>query len=117
MRPFEGWGVRMVSFEPMFQFRSFQSGPNRTGHFRVEHAAGASYFFLTGRDFDNFHNIGFRFTPVTLTYRIVFAQYNIRLFPDGFTSEQFGADPGTSTLHRGRELVNGFSFGILIPGI
>jgi hypothetical protein len=114
MSEFEAWKVQMLSWEPMLGYRSFSSASER---FVIDHGlAGVSYFILFGSDFKRFHNVGFKFTPIGVTYRWVNVSYNVRLFPSGFTSEQFNVD-GSSTTHRGREILTGFSVGFLFPPV
>jgi hypothetical protein len=112
MREFEFGRVRMLTLEPTFNVRSVE---NTDSTFAIEHGAGLSYFFLFGSGFKRFDNVGLKTTPVALTWRNIFetqkdfgVAYNLRIFPDPFTAQQFGADPATNT-HRGREIVHGFT--------
>ena len=91
----------MVAFEPMLEVQSFNAGGLQIYH----GVMGLSYDFLFG-DFSSFSNVGFKLRPVAFMIRdrIVIA-YNLRLYPRGFTADQFGkvllapADTKPETVH------------------
>jgi hypothetical protein len=111
MRDFEFARVWMLAFEPTLNYRSVTSGK-----FVIEHGAGPSVLSLFGKGFDSFVKGGIKVTPVAVTWRdvaggrlIVAVAYNLRIFPEAFTSQDFGA---TTTTHSGREIAHGFTFGV-----
>lgn len=108
---FEKFKSQMVAVEPMLTYRSYRSSG---GNFSTHHGLlGASYNVLFGDEFDTFHKGGFKFTPIRITaWKRINAAYHLRVYPDGFTAEEFGAESLVSTMHPGRELVHGFSVGV-----
>lgn len=110
MRPFRVGRAQMFSYEPTLNLRSIDKNNIAIHHGVV----GLSYVFLTGSDFKRFDNVGMKLVPIAFTFGNHFTvAYNLRVFPNGFTSVQFGAEPGTATPHRGREVVNGLTIGWL----
>jgi hypothetical protein len=112
MREFDAFAVRMLALEPTLNYRTILTA----GGFALEHGAGPSLLQLSGTDFDSFVKGGIKLTPAALTWRhvsrhnlIVHVAYNLRIFPKGFTSEDFGS---TSITHTGREFAHGFTFGV-----
>lgn len=111
MRDFELARVWMLAFEPTLNYRTVTSGK-----FVLEHGAGPSVLSLFGKGFDSFVKGGIKVTPVAATWRdvgggrlLVAVAYNLRIFPEAFTSQDFG---GTTTTHSGREIAHGFTFGV-----
>ena len=106
MRPFSFGKVQMFSYEPTLDVRSFSRG-----NVKIDHGViGLSYFFLTGSDFKNFDNVGMKLVPISVTINRLTISYTVRIFPNGFTTEQFGGDPAATT-HEGREVVTGLAIG------
>lgn len=109
LRQFKVGRVRMLAYEPMLNVRSFKSSG---GSVVLEHGViGLSYFFLMGSDFKRFDNLGVKLIPIAFTYKRATFAYTFRVFPNGFTSEQFGVTPPQPTLRRESEVVNGLTFG------
>lgn len=99
--------VGMVAIEPNVSFNSV----SRSG-VRVFHNVGPTYDILFGlrRDFDTFQKLGIKITPLEVIFhddRAVFA-FNLRLYPDGFTDDEFGVGLDGD---RPFETVIGVSFG------
>ncbi|MEO5739518.1 MAG: hypothetical protein ABIS29_02870 [Vicinamibacterales bacterium] len=109
MRPFKFGHAQLFAYEPTLNLRSVSHGDLAIHHGVI----GLSYFLLTGKDFKRFDNVGLKLVPIAVTYKRFTVAYNLRVFPNGFTSQQFGVDPRTPTLHQGREVVNGFTIGWL----
>jgi hypothetical protein len=99
------WGdATMLVLEPGALFLS-KLEPSKGG-LRVGHGVGISYDVLFGKDFQTFDKFAFTFTPVEVSYwRLVFA-LKLRLYPNGFTNDEFSPGPPAS-LNRGAELVWG----------
>ena len=113
MKAFKFGDVWMLAFEPTVNYRLSPRSPG--GDFAVEVGAGLSYFVLFGKDLKSSDNAGIKLTPVALTWRNVGntqwdfgVAYNLRIFPNAFTAQQFSAVPVSST-HKGREFVHGFT--------
>ena len=103
---FEFGNVQMLAYEPTLDLRSLQSRD-----WKIDHGVmGVSYFYLIGSNFKNYDNIGLKLVPIAVTYKRFNIAYNFRIFPNGFTSEQFGGEP-ESVADKRSELVHGISFG------
>lgn len=106
------WGdIGMVAFEPSVSFNSKNS---RSGNVHVFHGVGPTYDVLFGlrRDFPTFDKLGIRVTPVEVDFdkqRIVIA-LTMRLYPNGFTDDEFGVGPRLD-YDRPFESVVGLTFG------
>jgi hypothetical protein len=119
---YEAYDVWLLAFEPTVNVRSLGRKP-RQGEdrkFKMEHGAGLSLFYMFGRgidgkDFDAFANGGIKLRPVALTWRNITPHldrgvaYNLRIFPQRFTAQDFGADGTGTTTDEGAEYVQGFS--------
>ncbi len=103
---FGWWTVKMLAYEPTLDVRSYNGTKLKLDH----GVMGLSYVFLIGSKFKNFDNVGVKLVPVTATIGNVTVAYNFRIFPNGFTSEQFGGDP-EPVAGRRSELVHGITFG------
>lgn len=111
MREFSWFDVGMLALEPTLNFRSVATEGNRLV---VEHGAGGSLLYLFGDGFSPFAKGAIKIRPISVTgYNAIKGRislgvaYNLRFFPDAFTSEDFGAPP--STTHTGREVAHGFT--------
>ena len=114
MRNFDAFAIQMFALEPTVNYRlgRLRGGSN----FAYEVGAGPTMMFFHSRDFESFFNWGIKTTPAALTWRNVSSHnlifhfaYNLRVFPDAFTAEDFG---GTTSTHTGREIAHGVTFGI-----
>lgn len=103
---FELGSVKMLAYEPTLDVRSYQSRNLKFDHGVI----GLSYFYLIGSKFKKYDNIGLKLVPIAVTIGPVNVAYNFRIFPNGFTSEQFGG-PTEPVADRRSELVHGFSVG------
>jgi hypothetical protein len=102
-----GWGRNgMVAVEPMLEARSCCTDE---GGFSVHHGVGLSYNFLFGQHFSRFNKLGVKITPIGITFKKFSAAYNVRVYPHGFTADEFGFGPRLFDLSRGRETLHGFS--------
>lgn len=111
MREFSWFDVGMLALEPTLNYRSVATEGNRLV---VEHAAGGSLLYLFGDGFSPFAKGAIKIRPISVTRRDFIkgridlgVAYNLRIFPDAFTSEDFGAPP--SSTHTGREVAHGFT--------
>lgn len=107
---FEAGDEFMLAFDPMFEFITAEGGAG-DGKVSLYHGIGATVNFLTGPDFDAFFNGGFKFRPVGLMIGDRFnVSYTLRVYPRGFTAEDFGKAP--SSPDNDWEAVHGFTFGV-----
>jgi hypothetical protein len=97
--------VQMVMLEPGIAFRSI--GESGTDRVRVYHGLGATYNILFGRDMSTFDKFGFKFTPIDVAYKRIAVAFEIRLYPNGFTDDEFGLGPRL-TFDRPYETTYGF---------
>jgi hypothetical protein len=112
MREFSWFDVGMLALEPTLNYRTFTRGDD--ARYVIEHGAGGSLLYLFGDGFEPFAKGAIKIRPISFTARNVFngrislgVAYNLRIFPDAFTSEDFGAPP--SSTHGGREVAHGFT--------
>jgi hypothetical protein len=106
---FSAWQNQMLAFEPLLEIR----GPSFFGGDLVLHHGliGATYNVLFG-DFPTFDKLGFKFRPVGVTIKRRFnTAFQIRLYPNGFTEDEFGFGPPLPDQDRGAELTYGFNLG------
>ena len=99
--------VQMVAFEPGVAFRSI--GNTAAKDVRIHHGVGVSYNFLFGRNFKSFDKFAFTFSPFDFAYKDFAVGLTIRLYPNGFTDDEFGFGPRVS-YDRPPETVYGMSF-------
>lgn len=104
----------MVTLDPVFEIQSIDK---KHGIELYHGVIGLSYNFLWGDDFDTFRNAALLFRPVGIVFPLGSDQrfgldfaYNLRLYPVGFTPEDFGRPPNGST--GGAEVTHGISFNI-----
>jgi hypothetical protein len=105
-RDFQWFRTGMVAVEPMLEVRSCCTDE---GSFSVHHGVGLAYNFLYGRHFSRFNNVGIKITPIGITFKKFSAAYNVRVYPHGFTPDEFGFGPRLSDLSRPHETLHGFS--------
>lgn len=109
MREFGFGSVQLVAVEPTLHLRSYESAGRAVA---VEHGlAGLSYFVLHGDGFETFDKLGVKTIPIEVRIKRFTAAYTFRLFPEGFTSAEFGVPAGSPNTHTGREIVHGFILG------
>jgi hypothetical protein len=102
----------MVTLDPVFEIQSV----DKKHGFELYHGViGLSHNFLWGDAFDSFSNTALLFRPVGIVFPLGSSQkygldfaYNLRLYPVGFTPEDFGRPPDGST--GGAEVTHGFAF-------
>ena len=107
---YRAFDIGAVALEPNVSFASARTASG----VRVFHNIGLTYdvFFGLRRDFDTFQKLGVKVTPLEVIFhddRAVFA-FNLRLYPDGFTDDEFGVGPRLD-YDRPFETVIGFSLG------
>lgn len=87
-----GWfDANMLAFEPGVLVLSRLEGAS--GGLRIGHGAGISYDVLFGRNFGTFDKFGFIITPVEVTYGKFVLAAKVRIYPNGFTDDEFGFGP------------------------
>jgi hypothetical protein len=99
----------MLAVSPALVFQSV-----KFRELTVYHSAGVSYNFLFGQDFRRFDKFAFTITPIDVAVGRVSAGFTLRLYPNGFTQDEFGFGP---RLHYDRESewVLGFNVGWALP--
>lgn len=87
---YRAWRTEMVSFEPMVEHAWVSNA-----RFRVFQGAGGTFQFLFGPDVpDAFGNAGFKLRLIGVEIGDLWeVAFNMRLYPDGFGSDQFGFGP------------------------
>jgi hypothetical protein len=117
---YDRFEVKMVTFDPMVEFasKSWNVGYAQLP-FQLYHGLlGVSYNVLFGENFDTFSNVGFKLRPIGIvipvTGRIAFDfSYDLRLYPKGFTAEDFGNIP-LAPEGSGAETVQSLVFGLRV---
>jgi hypothetical protein len=106
-----GWfDANMVAFEPgVLVF----SKPDPEDGVRFAHGAGISYGLLFGENFRRFDKFAFSFIPIEVSYKKIIVAAKIRIYPNGFTDDEFGFGPRLD-FDRPAETTWGFSFSYLI---
>jgi hypothetical protein len=102
--------IWMLAFDPMVEFISFDCGALSTYH----GVMGLTYNLFLGPDFDKFSNVGFKLRPIGVRVRRVNFEYNIRIYPNRFTPDQFGKVDPSPIANTKSEAVHSFSIGIAI---
>ena len=101
----------MLTFDPMFEMVTKEK---QGGNFAVYHGLlGVSYNLLLGSEFRRFTNAAFKLRPLGVSYKRVNFEYNLRVYPNGFSADEFGKLPLVPEANRA-EAVHGFSIGIAI---
>lgn len=104
--------VAMVAVDPMLEVGTF-----RYKDFKFYHGVGASLNRLFVNDVSDFGNKGLKIRPVAFTFPMpgrpdveLDVALNLRWYPDGFGSDQFGFGPRVNG-DRPSEWLVGFSWG------
>lgn len=105
------WGeIWRVAFEPGVVVRSYDVG---AGAVQVHHGVGVSFERLFGRDIRPFDKFGITVTPVDVAFRRVGFGIKLRMYPDGFTDDEF--KPGRRvSKDRPFETTIGFTFNLIL---
>jgi len=102
------WGeIWMAAFEPGVAVRSYENA-----NIQVHHGTGISYEWLFGRDIRHFDKFAFTVTPIDVAYKRVAVGFKLRLYPNGFTDDEFKGGP-LITKNRAFETTFGFTFSII----
>ena len=105
-RDYEKFDVKMVAFEPTLEIRSYQRGRITLHHGVI----GASYLYLWGKGLDGFDKAAIKVVPLTAILGPWILSYNFRVFPDGFTADEFDNTlPRLKKINRPKEVVLGIS--------
>ena len=85
---FDFFETHRLAFAPQVMFRS--GSARNVGFF---HGGGGSYEVLFGSGFDTFDKFGFVVTPVEAVFEHVSVAFRMRIYPNGFTPDEFGQGP------------------------
>lgn len=105
---YDAFETQMLAIEPILEVRSHPWKKIQFHHGIV----GLSYDVLFGSNFDTFDKAGIKFRPVGVTIGRFNVAYNLRLYPNGFTTDEFGP-ARIDNLNRKHEYLHGFSIGYL----
>ena len=107
-----GWfDANMVAFEPgVIVFSKLESSASNV---RIGHGAGVTYGLLFGDKFRRFDKFGFSIVPIEVSYKKIIVAAKIRIYPNGFTDDEFGFGPRLD-FDRPAEATYGFSFSYII---
>lgn len=100
--------VWMFAFDPMLEYVSRDRDSLKIYHGFM----GVSYNLFVGKGFDPFPNVALKLRPIGVRVKAVAVEYNIRLYPNRFTPDEFGEDPLPTTNGRAEAV---HSVSILIP--
>jgi hypothetical protein len=106
-----GWfDANMVAFEPGLTVFSKISPSSNV---RIAHGTGVTYGLLFGDKFRRFDKFGFSLVPIEVSYKRIIFALKIRVYPNGFTDDEFGFGPRLD-FDRPAETTYGFSFSYII---
>jgi hypothetical protein len=102
----------MIAWEPIFEVRSYTS---LDGKVVYNHGLiGISWDLLLSPDYPSFDKFGLKFRPVAVTINKKWnMSYTLRLYPNGFTSDEFGIGPPVVNPNREAEVLHGFTIGYI----
>jgi len=118
---FKWWEIGMVELGTGLSFRSYETGGPNNDDVRVHHGFGVVYERLFGRGIEGFNNgairpfnkFAFTVTPIDITLKKVAVGIKLRLYPEGFTDDQFKAGlPPTDD--RPFETTVAFTFSLIV---
>ena len=100
----------MIAFEPILEFRSYSSRDKVVDYHHG--LIGISWDLLMSPDYPSFDKFGLKWRPVGITIKKKYnMSYTLRLYPNGFTSDEFGIGPPVVNPNREKEVLHGFTFG------
>ena len=106
-----GWfDANMVAFEPGVLVFSKVSP---TSDLRIAHGTGVTWGLLFGDKFRRFDKFGYSLVPIEVSYKKFIGALKIRIYPNGFTDDEFGFGPRLD-FDRPAETTWGFSCSYLI---
>lgn len=115
---YEAWNIWMLTFEPMLEVR-YPSGGDISRAYTKDSGRGAVYGgigpminrFLVKGPAKAFTRYGIKFRPIAIAYNGWGVEWNIRVYPDGVTPDQFGFGPPLS-INRPFEAVQSVSISV-----
>jgi hypothetical protein len=116
--PYEAWNIWMLTLEPMFEVR-YPSGGDISQAYTRNSGVGAVYGgigpminrFLVKGPAEAFTKYGIKVRPIAIAYNGWAVEWNIRVYPDGVTPDQFGFGPPL-TINRPFEAVQSISISV-----
>jgi|KBSMisStaDraftv2_1062788.scaffolds.fasta_scaffold39477_5 hypothetical protein len=106
------WIVKqhMIAFEPMLEMRSYSSRDKAVDYHHG--LIGISWDLPYGADHSSFDKFGLKFRPIGITIKKKWnMSYTLRLYPNGFTNDEFGIGDPVPNANRDAEVLHGFTFG------
>jgi hypothetical protein len=105
------WGeIWMLALQPGVAFRSYD---NAECAIQVHHGVGVEYEVLFGGDIRTFDKFAFTVTPVDVSFRRVAFGIKLRMYPNGFTDDEFKPGPPIE-MNRPFETTVGFTFSLIL---
>ena len=105
------WGeIWMLALQPGVAFRSYD---NAECAIQVHHGVGVEYEVLFGGDIQTFDKFAFTVTPVNVSFRRVAFGIKLRMYPNGFTDDEFKPGP-LIEMNRPFETTVGFTFSLIL---
>ena len=80
---------------------------------RIAHGTGVTWGLLFGDNFRRFDKFGYSIVPIEVSYKKFIVALKIRIYPNGFTDDEFGFGPRLD-FNRPAETTYGFSLSYLI---
>jgi len=107
---YEWFKQHMIAFEPMLEMRSYSSRDKVVDYHHG--LIGISWDLLYGADHSSFDKFGLKFRPIGITIKKKWnMSYTLRLYPNGFTNDEFGIGDPVPNANRDAEVLHGFTFG------
>ncbi|HEU4693713.1 MAG TPA: hypothetical protein VFS23_35360 [Vicinamibacterales bacterium] len=107
---YEAWKTWMLAFDPMIELVTWDNLKDDNRQEIYHGLMGVSYNVLFGPDFRRFANAGVKLRPIGYRYRRVNFEFDLRIYPNGFSADQFGKAAAPEPNRA--EVTYGFSMGI-----
>jgi hypothetical protein len=107
---YEAWKTWMLAFDPMIELVTWDNQNNDNRKELYHGIMGVTYNFLFGPDFKRFANAGMKLRPIGYRYQRFNFEFDLRIYPNGFTADQFGKAAAPEPNRA--EVTYGFSMGI-----
>jgi hypothetical protein len=109
-QPYDAGEIWMLAGEPGIAYRSIDK-PDKV---QLHHGFGISWNWFFGRDIRGFDKFAFTVTPIEVATNRFALGLKLRLYPNGFTDEEFKPGPKRSGQNRPFELTVGFTGALIL---